>query len=56
MKTQFTALVKQSTSKALVSGDKSYRALLETHDARMNDLTQAPANAHVKVIVEWEEK
>lgn len=32
MQVTFTALVKQTTAKALVSGDKSFRVLLETGD------------------------
>jgi len=53
MKVEFIALVKEVKDKALVSGDKSYRAMLETHDAGIKGLMDAPADAMVTVTVEW---
>lgn len=45
----FTALVKAVNIKALVSGDKSIRIILETEDLRALELGTAPADNTVTV-------
>ena len=52
MTLEFHALVKEFQAKALVTGDKSYRVLLETTDVRVQPLVAAPANVWVKVTIE----
>ena len=56
MKVEFTALVKSFHSKALVSGDKSYQVMLQTHEHPAIDLAQAPSDKFAKITIEWEDK
>jgi|GEM_PF-6125592 len=53
IKIKFSALIKQVTSKALVSLDKEYRVLLQGGDKEMAKLTEAPADAEVEVSISY---
>lgn len=52
MSVVFTALVKEVRSKALVSGDKSVRILLETEDLESLKSAMLPSDASVKITIE----
>lgn len=52
VKVEFDALVKNVSSKALVSGDKSFKIELVGEDGRMLECGTLPGDAMVKVTIE----
>lgn len=49
---QFIGIVKQVTAKSLVSGDRSFRVLLETEDVHALEAGSIPGDQVVKVTIE----
>lgn len=54
MQIKFEALVREVKSKSLVSGDKSYRILLEGIDPKMMEAMAMPSDREVRVMIEAE--
>jgi len=52
IKVVFSALVKEVFIKALVSGDKSFRVVMQGDDIAMAQAGAFPADQHVKVTIE----
>ncbi len=49
---EFVAVIKQVSLKALISGDKSARIILETDDLKVADLGKWPGDETVSVRIE----
>lgn len=54
MQVKIEAIIKEAKSKSLVSGDKSYRILLETRDPEAMRLATLPGDREFAVTVETE--